>query len=136
MSIPTWAIVSKHGATAHLPPCTYTVVRKLLLPPYPHVNNSSGPHCIGKMAKNKNPCQGKHREFGNFAKTQRILFGQVVNSLNLKVKEITIFQISTFYRSSTCLPSHFCVCNSHNLCKLAQEKFVGCTGKKRKTQGI
>ena len=25
----------------------------------------------GKMAK-KNPCQGKHREFGNFAKTQGI----------------------------------------------------------------
>ena len=37
------------------------------------------------MAK-KNPCQGKHREFGNFAKTQGIWFVQVVNSLIRKVK--------------------------------------------------
>ena len=29
----------------------------------------------------KNPCHGKHREFGNFAKTQGILFAQVINSL-------------------------------------------------------
>ena len=34
----------------------------------------------GKLPK-KNPCQGKHREFGNFAKTQGIWFAQVVNSL-------------------------------------------------------
>ena len=39
----------------------------------------------------KNPCQGKHREFGNFAKTQGILFAQVVNSLILKVKDTAIF---------------------------------------------
>ena len=35
-----------------------------------------GPHCTwktGKMAKII-PCQGKHREFGNFAKTQGISF--------------------------------------------------------------
>ena len=48
----------------------------------------------GKMAK-KNPCQGKHREFGKFCqntgKTQGILFAQVVNSLILKVKDISIF---------------------------------------------
>ena len=35
--------------------------------------------------------QGKHREFGNFAKTQGILFGQVVNFLILKVKDIATF---------------------------------------------
>ena len=35
----------------------------------------------GKWTKKKNPCQGKNREFGNFAKTQGILFAQVVNSL-------------------------------------------------------
>ena len=39
----------------------------------------------------KNPCQGKHREFGNFAKTQGIWFALVVNSLILKVKDILIF---------------------------------------------
>ena len=44
----------------------------------------------------KNPSQGKHREFGNFAKTQGIWFAQVVNSLILKVKDICRenFQIS------------------------------------------
>ena len=49
------------------------------------------------MAK-KNPCQGKHREFGNFAKTQGIWFAQVVNSLILTVKDISIFaaKISIF----------------------------------------
>ena len=41
-----------------------------------------------KMAK-KIPCQGKHRDFGNFAKTQGIWFAQVVNSLILKVKDIS-----------------------------------------------
>ena len=45
-----------------------------------------GTHATGKMAK-KIPCQGKHREFGNFAKTQGIWFAQVVNSLILKVKK-------------------------------------------------
>ena len=51
----------------------------------------------GKMAK-KIPCQGKHRESGNFAKTQGIWFAQVVNSLILKVKDVLIFaaKISIF----------------------------------------
>ena len=40
---------------------------------------------------NKIPCQGKHREFGNFAKTQGHLFAQVVNSMMPKVKDIAIF---------------------------------------------
>ena len=44
----------------------------------------------GKMAK-EIPCQGKHREFGNFVKTQRIWFTQIVNSLILKVKDILNF---------------------------------------------
>ena len=38
----------------------------------------------------KIPYQEKHRECGNFAKTQGILFAQVVNSLILKVKNIVI----------------------------------------------
>ena len=32
-----------------------------------------------------------HRQLGNFAKTQGIWFAQVVNSLILKVKDISIF---------------------------------------------
>ena len=39
----------------------------------------------------KIPCQGKHREFGNFAKTHGIRFAQVVNSLILKLKDILKF---------------------------------------------
>ena len=52
----------------------------------------------GKMPK-RIPCQGKHREFGNFAKTQGILFAQVVSSLILKIKDIVLFapKISIFF---------------------------------------
>ena len=58
-------------------------------------------HGTGKMAK-KVPCQcqGKHREFGNFVKTQGILsrtgktqgilLAQVVNVPVLKVKDIAM----------------------------------------------
>ena len=48
----------------------------------------------GKMAK-KYPCQGKHREFGNFAKRQgkHREFAQVVSSLILKVKDISVFAV-------------------------------------------
>ena len=35
------------------------------------------------------PCQGKHREIGNFAKTQGIWFARIVNYLILK--DILIF---------------------------------------------
>ena len=45
----------------------------------------------------KNPCQGKGREFGNFAKAQGILFAQDVNSLILKVKDIAIFAAKNFH---------------------------------------
>ena len=59
-----------------------------------------GTHGTGKTGKmtQKIPCQGKHREFGHFAKTQGIFFGQVVNSLILNVKDIAIFaaKISIF----------------------------------------
>ena len=55
----------------------------------------------GKQGKwpQKNPYQGKHREFGNFAKTQRIWLAQVVNFLILKEKDISIFaaKISNFF---------------------------------------
>ena len=67
--------------------------------------------------------KGKHREFGNFAKTQGILFAQVVNSLILKVKAIAIFAAKMSI-SWIGLPSQLCVCNSHKLCKLAQGKIV------------
>ena len=50
------------------------------------------------MVGGGNPCQEKHREFGNFAKTQGIWFAQVVNSLILKVKDFSVFaaKISKF----------------------------------------
>ena len=55
-------------------------------PPWHRENRENGP---------KNPCQGKGREFGNFAKAQGILFAQDVNSLILKVKDIAIFAAKT-----------------------------------------
>ena len=59
---------------------------------------NQGTHCPGKTGKMvpKNPCQGTRREFGNFAKTQGIWFAQVVNSLILKVKEISIIAANFF----------------------------------------
>ena len=44
-----------------------------------------GLHCTGKTGKmaKEIPCHESDREFGNFAKTQGILFAQVVNSLIL-----------------------------------------------------
>ena len=88
----------------------------------------------GKMAK-KIPCQGKHRESGNFAKTQGIWFAQVVNSLILKVKDVLIFA-AKFQRSWI---RQFCVCNSHKSrksCKLAQGKFTVRQGKHREFQNV
>ena len=59
---------------------------------------SQGTHCTGKTGKmdQKNPCRGKHKEFGNFAKTQGIWFAQVVNSLIQQVKDIAIFAMQIF----------------------------------------
>ena len=47
----------------------------------------------------RNPCQGKHREFGHFAKTQGIWFAPDVDSLILEAKDISIFaaKISNFF---------------------------------------
>ena len=79
----------------------------------------------------------KHREnTGNFVKTQGISLAQVVNVLILKVKDIAIIAAnkSFFSRSWICLPSQFCVCNSHKLCNLAQGKFAVGQGKHREIE--
>ena len=43
-----------------------------------------------------NPGQVKHSGFGHFAKTQGIWFAQVVNSLILQVKDISIFAANIY----------------------------------------
>ena len=89
----------------------------------------------------KNSLSGKTQEiwkFGqNTGKTQEILFAQVVNSLILKVKDIAIFamKVSILSRSLIGLPSQFCVCNSHKLCKLAQGEIALGQRKNRKNTG-
>ena len=91
----------------------------------------------GNMAKKKSlsgKTQGSWKFCQNTGKTQGILFAQVVNSLILKVWDIAIFaaEISIFFpRSWIGLPSHFCICNSYKLCKLAQGKFAVGQGKHR-----
>ena len=77
----------------------------------------------------------KHREFClNTGKTQGILLAQVVNVLILKAKDIGIFATKKkHFFPEAGLPSRFCVCNTHKLCKLAQGIICGRTGK---TQGI
>ena len=67
-----------------------------------------GIYCTGKTGKmvKEIPCQGKHRKLRNFGKTQRIWFAQVVNSLILKVKDISIFaanKLVKFAKSILCM---------------------------------
>ena len=65
-----------------------------------------------------------------------MILAEVVNVLILKVKDIAIVagkKKSIFIpRSWIVLPSQFCGCNTHKLCKLVQGKICGRTGK---TQG-
>ena len=106
----------------------------------------------GKMAK-EIPCQGKHREFGNFVKTQGkhhesclntgqtqgILLAQVVNVLILKVKDIAIVaakKIIFFPRSWIGLLSQFCVCNTQNYVNWHRENLRSDRENTGKTQGI
>ena len=89
------------------------------------------PTAQGKHGKwQKEIRQRKHREFGNFAKTQRIWFAQVVSSLIQKVKDIAIFatKIPNCFRSWIC---QFCVCYSQKSRKLVQGKFAVGQGKHR-----
>ena len=57
------------------------------------IPSKQDPHCTGKNRENglKNSCHGKHWEFGNFAKTQGILFAQVIRSLILAIYDTVIF---------------------------------------------
>ena len=82
------------------------------------------------------PCQGKHREFGNFAKTQGIWFAQVLNYLILKVKDFSMFaaKISNFFLSWISRPSQFCVSKNNKSRKLAQGKSVVGQGKHREIE--
>ena len=64
-------------------------------------SHMQGTHCTGKTGKMAKhiPSQRKDREFGNFVKTQGkqgIRFAQVVNSLIIKAKDISIFPMKIF----------------------------------------
>ena len=81
-------------------------------------NVGEGTHCTGKkgiMAKNipSGKTQGIWKCCQNTGKTQGILIAQIVESLIQKVKDTAIFDAETFFRNWICLPSQFCVCNSH-----------------------
>ena len=98
------------------------------------------------MAKT-NPCQGEHREFHNFVKTQgkRREFCLNTEFCKLSCKcsdskskgycDSCRKKIHFFSRSWIGLPSQFCVCNTHKLCKLAQGKFAVRQGKYRENTG-
>ena len=66
-------------------------IRRFDLEHYIREVTVSGSPLHRKNRKNHPIHQGKHREFGNFAKTQGILLAQVVNSLILKIQDITMF---------------------------------------------
>ena len=86
-----------------------------------------GSHGTGKAGKMTKllPCQG-----GNLAKTQGIWFAQVVNSLFLKLIDISIFAAKFSIFGGSWI-SQFCVCNSHKSRNLAQGKFAVGQGKHR-----
>ena len=97
----------------------------------------------GKMAKII-PCQGKHREFENFVKTQGILSKHRENTGNFVSSSckcsdskskgyyvVAAKKKSFSSRSSIGLQNQFCVCNTHESCKLAQGKFAVGQGKPR-----
>ena len=115
-----YVVISSHKACTNWVNRLIPPERRLPSPYFTHpkrsIPNESGPSML---------CQGEHREFGNFTKTQGIWFAQVVNSLTLKVKDISIFaaKIPNF------LPSTFVECNSHKSGKLAQGKFAVRQGK-------
>ena len=71
-----------------------------------HASSCTGK--TGKMTK-KIPCQGKHKEFGNFAKTQEFWFAQVVNSRILKLKDISKFTAKTFLKLDESAKSVLCM---------------------------
>ena len=79
------------------------------------------------MAK-KIPCQGKHRSFGSFAKTHRILFAQVVNFLILNIQDIAVFVAKSLHFSKSVL--HM---KSYKISEIGTGKISSQTGK---TQGI
>ena len=90
-----------------------------------------GSHCTGKTGKMAHKIFPVREKFGiwkfcqNTGKSQGTCFAQVVNSLILKVKDISIFasEISHFsFKLDISLPGQFCVC--HKSCKWAHGKFA------------
>ena len=76
------------------------LVKKLSLPYMVKIIQTYCRECVYVLTgyMQGTPCQGKRREFGNFAK-QGILFAQVVNFLILKVfpyKDISIFAVKIY----------------------------------------
>ena len=84
-----------------------------------------------------NSLSGKHREFGNFVKTQGIWVAQTVNSLIPKVKDISLFaaKIPQNNLKLDISTSQFGVRNSHKSHKLAQGKFAVRRGKNKENTG-
>ena len=81
-----------------------------------------GTHGTGKTGKmdKKNPCQGKHREFGNFAQTQGKHREFVCSSCNFPDSQGKGYcEFPLFFQKQDESVESFCVCNSHKLCKLA-----------------
>ena len=83
---------------------------------WPERNSLSGKtQGFGNFAKTQGIWFRETQGFGNFAKTQGIWFAEVVNSMILKVKDVSLFaaKIFNYFLSWISLPSQFCLCNSH-----------------------
>ena len=85
-------------------------------------------------------CQNTGKNTGDFVKIQGILFvfcssGKCSDSKSKGQCNICCKKITFFSRSWIGLPSQFCVCNSHKLCKLARGKFAVRQGKNWENTG-
>ena len=120
---------------------TVICIKKIFLKKVCNLQGTHGTGKTGKMVK-KIPCQGKHREFGNFAKTRgntgNFFYSscKFPNSNGKGYCNICPEKFHFFPRSWMSLQVSFFVCNSNKLCKLAQGKFAVGQGKHREFHNI
>ena len=102
-----------------------------------YIQGTHGTGKTGKMAT-KNSLSGKTQGLWKFGQNTGNLVCSSWKCSDSKSKgfcDICRKKNPFFCRSWLGLPSQFCVCNSHKICKLAQGKFAFGQGKKRENTG-
>ena len=102
MSVPLWAYTSS-------------------LDHFPHGTHGTGK--TGKMTKKKNSCQGKHREFGIFVKTQGILSKHRENTGNFVLTQGILSKHRENKGNFVCSSCKFLGSKSKGYCDICCENF-------------